>query len=88
MQQFSKPQQEFVYQYIERESPKWFGGLVGGPSSAPLAEHFARAWLKRYGVRDYPDITHNKLSQYEVPDWDPAYARTLGREAINPRPAE
>jgi hypothetical protein len=87
MQQFSKPQQEFVYAYLARESPKWFGGLVGGPSSAPLAELRARLG-KQYMVRDYPDITHNKLAQYEVPEWDPAYARTLGREAINPRPAE
>jgi hypothetical protein len=87
MQMFSKAQQEFVYQYLERESPKWFGGLVGGPSSAPLAELRARLG-KQYMVRDYPDITHNKLSQYEVPEWDPAYARTLGREAVNPRPAE
>jgi hypothetical protein len=87
MQQFSKAQQEFVYKYIERESPKWFGGLVGGPSSAPLAELRGRLG-KQYMVRDYPDLTHNKLSQYEVPEWDPAYARTLGREAINPRAAE
>jgi hypothetical protein len=76
-----------VYQYIERESPKWFGGLVGGPSSAPLAE-LREHLRKQYPVLDYPDITHNKLSQYEVPEWDPAYARTLGREAVNPRPAE
>jgi hypothetical protein len=87
MQMFSKAQQEYVYKYLERESPQWFGGLVGGPSSAPLAELRTRLG-KQYMVRDYPDITHNKLSQYEVPEWDPAYARTLGREAINPRPAE
>ena len=43
---------------------------------------------ERYGLRDYPDITHNKLCQYEVQDWDQAYALTEGREAINPRPAE
>jgi len=87
MQMFSKAQQEFVYQYIDRTTPEWFGGLVGGPSSAPLADLRARLG-KQYMVRDYPDITHNKLSQYEVPEWDPAYARTLGREAVNPRPAE
>jgi hypothetical protein len=86
-QQFSAAQREYVYRYINRELPNWFGGLVGGPSSAPLAELRTRLG-PRYKVRDYPDITHNKLSQYEVTDWDPAYARTLGREAINPRPAE
>jgi hypothetical protein len=37
-------------------------------------------------IRRYPDITHSKKSQYEVEDWDPALASTLGREAINPRP--
>ncbi len=87
MQQFSKAQQDFVYKYIETKSPKWLAGLVGGPSSAPLAELRSRLG-KQYKVRDYPDLTHNKLSQYEVPEWDIAYARTLGREAVNPRPAE
>ena len=87
MQQFSRAQQDFVYLYIAREQPRWFGGLVGGPSSAPLAELRGRM-SAGYRIRDYPDLTHNKLSQYEVPDWDPAYARTLGREAINPRPTE
>ena len=36
----------------------------------------------------YPDITHNKICQYQVPSWDQAFALTLGREAINPRPSE
>ena len=39
-------------------------------------------------LRLYPDVTHNKISQYEVPEWDQAYALTLGREAVNPRPYE
>ena len=43
---------------------------------------------KQYKLRLYPDLTHNKLCQYEVPQWDQAYALTLGREAVNPRPAE
>ncbi|MEO6686395.1 MAG: hypothetical protein ABIN24_10525, partial [Dyadobacter sp.] len=37
-------------------------------------------------IRHYPDITHNYSSQYPVPNWDLAYAMTLGRESINPRP--
>ena len=40
------------------------------------------------GLRLYPDLTHNKLSQYEVRDWDQAFALTEGREAVNPRPVE
>jgi hypothetical protein len=42
----------------------------------------------RYQLRLYPDLTHNKICQYQVPNWDQAYALTLGREAVNPRPAE
>src|SRR5207249_7896468 len=59
---------------------------VGGPSSPPLPETRARL-AQRYGLRDYPDITHTVRSQYEAPFWDPAFAFTLGRESPNPRPA-
>ncbi len=40
----------------------------------------------RYPIRHYPDITHSLRCQYPVPGWDPAFALTLGRECINPRP--
>lgn len=43
---------------------------------------------QQYRLRLYPDLTHNKLSQYEVPDWDQAFALTEGREAVNPRSVE
>jgi len=87
LQWFNAAQIDFIYRYIERESPKWFAGLVAGPSSPPAA--LTRQRLpKPYKLRLYPDLTHNKLCQYEVPQWDQAYALTLGREAVNPRPAE
>lgn len=87
LQWFNKEQMDDIYRYIERSSPDWLGGLVAGPSSPPI-EETRRRLPARYQLRLYPDITHNKLSQYEVPSWDQAYALTLGREAINPRPTE
>ncbi len=87
LQQFTPQQVDYSYQWIERESPWWFAGLVVGPSSPSLADARQRV-PKQYKLRLYPDLTHNKLSQYQVPLWDQAYALTLGREAINPRPAE
>lgn len=87
LQWFTPPQVDAIYKYIEENSPGWFAGLVGGPSSRPIPETRARL-SKRYRLRDYPDITHNKLCQYEVPSWDQAFALTLGREAVNPRPSE
>jgi hypothetical protein len=87
MQQFKPAQVDFVYRYIDARQPAWLGGIAVGPSSPPLAETRGRL-PKRYGIRWYPDITHNKLCQFPIPDWDQAYALTLGREGSNPRPAE
>lgn len=87
LQGFDKEKEEYVYHYIEQQQPSWLGGLVAGPSSPPVARTRARL-SRRYGVRLYPDLTHNKICQYQVPHWDQAYALTLGREAVNPRPAE
>ena len=87
LQWFNAAQVDSIYQYIESNSPKWFAGLVAGPSGPPEGPTRSRL-PKRYQLRLYPDLTHNKLCQYEVPEWDQAYALTLGREAINPRPGE
>jgi hypothetical protein len=85
MQGFRPAQQDAVYRWIEQEKPRWLGGMVAGPSSPPLADVRARL-PKQYELRDYPDITHSVRCQFPVPWWDPAYAFTLGREAVNPRP--
>jgi hypothetical protein len=87
MQQFKPAQVDFVYRYIDELQPAWLGGLAVGPSSPSLAET-RRRLPKKYEIRWYPDITHNKLCQFPVPEWDQAYALTLGREGSNPRPVE
>lgn len=76
-----------AYDYIKQNQPEWLGGLVDGPSGPPTDEQRLNL-PAQYKLRMYPDITHNKLSQYVVPWWDNAFALTLGREAINPRPAQ
>ncbi len=87
LQWFNPKQVDDIYGWIDREQPTWLGGLVAGPSSPPIPIT-RRRLPKQYQLRLYPDITHNKICQYQVPSWDQAYALTLGREAINPRPAE
>lgn len=87
LQGFNAKKEEAVYAYLDQKQPDWLGGLVAGPSSPPIARTRARL-NSRYGLRLYPDLTHNKICQYQVPNWDQAYALTLGREAVNPRPAE
>lgn len=87
LQGFNRSKEDFVYAWISDKQPKWLGGLVAGPSSPPLARTRERL-PRNYPIRLYPDITHNKICQFQVPHWDQAYALTLGREAINPRPFE
>ncbi len=85
MQGFEKPQVDFVHNWINEKMPDWLGGLVAGPSSPPIPGTRARL-PQRYGLRDYPDITHTVRCQYPVAWWDPAFHLTLGRESANPRP--
>jgi hypothetical protein len=85
LQGFSSDAQDYTLFWVADERPKWLGGITGGPSSPPLPELRSRV-PKEYGLRDYPDITHSVRCQNPVPWWDPAFAYTLGRECINPRP--
>ena len=68
--------------------PSWFGGVVFGPwVSTPLPE-IRKIVDAEIPIRRYPDITHTISCQYPVPKWDLAFAITLGRECINPRPVD
>jgi hypothetical protein len=87
MQGFNAERVDWVYEYLDQHKPQWFGGIVHGPSSPDLKET-RRRLAGQYAVRHYPDITHTVRCQYPVPWWDPAWAATLGREPINPRPLD
>lgn len=72
--------------------PDEIDGVVTGPNCAmPLHELRERLPLK-YPIRFYPDITHNVRCEHPVhferDDWHYAFASTLGRECVNPRPRE
>jgi len=86
LQDFDEAKVQYVMEYISREQPQWFGGIVADTSALPLGETRQRL-SKKYPVRWYPDITHTVECQFPVSWWDPAYAVTLGREPTNPRPA-
>ena len=68
--------------------PEWLGGVVYGPwIKMPLPE-VRKVTDPSIPIRLYPDITHSYSCQYPVPQWDLAFAMTLGRECINPRPLD
>jgi hypothetical protein len=75
------------YQHVNREYP-WFGGVVFGPWIKTPIEEIRKIVNPGIPIRRYPDITHSLSCQYPIPNWDLAYAVSLGRECINPRPTD
>jgi hypothetical protein len=73
---------------LRDEQPNWLSGVVYGPQVRGSLRQLREAVPSRYALRNYPDITHTRQCQYPVPGWDPAFAYTLGREPINPRPLD
>lgn len=72
--------------------PEEIDGVITGPNAAADL-HTLRSRLPiKYPIRFYPDITHNLRCEYPVHfcrnDWHYAFASTLGRESVNPRPTE
>jgi len=81
--------QEWLGEFVgilREESPDWLTGVVFGPWVSMTTSEFRELIPDRYPIRNYPDITHCFSCQYPVPDWDPAFALTVGREPVNPRP--
>ena len=88
--QVFRPTQEWFdafYGYVNKEYP-WFGGVVFGPWVKTPIDEIRKLVNPNIPIRRYPDITHSLSSQYPIPNWDLAYAITLGRECINPRPTD
>lgn len=86
-QGFSKEWMDEFLSLVKQE-PAWLTGIVFGPQNRLTLADLRAAIPKRYPIRHYPDITHTVRSQYPVPDWDPAFAITEGREPVNPRPID
>lgn len=75
-----------LFDMLQNEPPAWLTGVVFGTwVKLPLREERARV-PQRFRIVQYADITHSIECQYPVPGWDRAFALTLGREPINPRP--
>jgi hypothetical protein len=86
-QSFTAPAYADFVELMKAE-PKWLSGIVHGPQvRVPLSE-LRKHVPAKYPIRDYPDITHSRTCQYPVPDWDLAFALTIGREGVNPRPTQ
>ena len=86
-QGFNAPWMDDFYT-IMRTEPSWLEGIVFGPQQFESLDDLRTKIPKRFKMRFYPDITHSAWAQYPVPEWDFAFAATLNREPINPRPVD
>jgi len=86
--QVFRPTKDWLDTFFSRinSKPQWLGGVVFGPWVKTPIDEIRQIVDKEIPIRRYPDITHSLSSQYPIPKWDLAWAITLGRECINPRP--
>lgn len=75
------------FSYVNNEYP-WLGGVVFGPWVKLPIKQIRQLVNSGIPIRRYPDITHTFSCQYPIPQWDLAFATTLGRECFNPRPID
>ena len=87
-QTFSKEENDYVFDLLQKQQPKWLDGVVYGPWTKLGPDEMRKRTAANYPLRLYPDITHNVRCQYPVPNWDRAFAHGLNREAPNPRPVD
>ncbi|HZQ44000.1 MAG TPA: hypothetical protein VFA99_12145 [Acidobacteriaceae bacterium] len=83
----SKAYAEF-YALLKQQQPAWLTGVFFGPQSRDSFETQRANIPARYRMLFYPDIAHTMHAQFPVPQWDPVFALTEGREPIDPRPID
>jgi len=84
-QGFDAVQCERFYALLAKR-PEWLTGVFFGPQSRDSMETQRRRIPQQYALQFYPDIGHTMHAQFPVPQWDPVFALTEGREPICPRP--
>lgn len=74
------------------EKPDGISAVIFGPNHAMPLDELRRSMPLEYPLEQYPDITHNVRCETPVhftrDDWHYAWASTLSRESVNPRPVE
>jgi hypothetical protein len=84
-QGFDQTSYDRFYALLDRH-PAWLTGVFFGPQSRDSFFTQRARIPARYSMQFYPDIAHTMHAQFPVPQWDPVFALTEGREPICPRP--
>ncbi len=77
---------------LMNDCPEEIDGIIYAPNHAMPLDDLRRTIDKRYPLEHFPDISHNIRCETPVhflrEDWHFAWASTLSRECVNPRPLE
>ncbi len=84
-QGFDRVQFQRFYALLDAH-PVWLTGVFFGPESRDSFFTQRERIPARYAMQFYPDIAHTMHAEFPVPQWDPIFALTEGREPICPRP--
>ncbi len=84
-QGFDRERYETFYKLLHQH-PMWLTGVFFGPQSRDSFETQRRRVPTLYAMQFYPDIAHTMHAQFPIPQWDPVWGLTEGREPICPRP--
>jgi hypothetical protein len=84
-QGFDKERFTAFYKLLDRH-PAWLTGVFFGPQSHDSFPTERALIPARYEMQFYPDIAHTMHAEFPIPQWDPIFALTEGREPICPRP--
>ncbi len=78
---------EAFYEEVAKQ-PDWLYGLCYAPWNRDDINVMHDKLPEKYKsrIRHYPDITHNMSAQFEVGEWDFAFAMSQGREGYTSRP--
>lgn len=80
-------QQKFQRFYaLLQQQPEWLTGVFFGPQTRDGIEVERKQIPEKFQMEFYPDVAHTMHAQFPVPEWDPVFALTEGREPICPRP--
>jgi len=74
------------YSILHQEHPAFITGFFVGPQSRDAFSPQRKMIPAQYQLQAYPDIAHTMHAQFALPEWDPAFAFSEGREPIDPRP--
>ena len=85
-QGFTHEQNDYFFTYLQEHEPDWLAGVVYGPWAKISLREMRDRTPAKYPIRRYPDICHCIACQYPPANWDQAFALTLWREPMNPRP--